>query len=45
MSDVAVYGATAAGVAAAVAAREYGASTVLVDSGRHVGGMVSGGLG
>lgn len=44
MSDVAVYGATAAGVAAAVAAREGGASTVLVDSGTHVGGMVSGGL-
>jgi hypothetical protein len=45
VSDVAVYGATAAGVAAAVAARECGASTVVVDSGRHVGGMVSGGLG
>ena len=44
MTDVAVYGATAAGVMAAVAAAEAGAETVLVDSGAHVGGMVSGGL-
>ena len=44
MTDVVVYGATAAGVTAAVAAREAGASTVLVEPGGHVGGMVSGGL-
>ena len=44
MTDVAVYGATAAGVAAAVVAREAGADVVLVEPGRHVGGMVSGGL-
>jgi hypothetical protein len=44
MSDVCVFGATAAGVAAAVAAAEAGATTTLVDPGRHVGGMVSGGL-
>ncbi|MFL5928268.1 MAG: FAD-dependent oxidoreductase [Gaiellaceae bacterium] len=44
MSDVCVYGATAAGVAAAVAARDAGAATTLVEPGRHVGGMVSGGL-
>jgi FAD dependent oxidoreductase len=44
VTDVAVYGATATGVTAAVAAREAGATTVLVDPGRHVGGMVSGGL-
>ena len=44
MTDVAVYGATAAGVAAAAAAREAGARTVLVEPGMHVGGMVSGGL-
>jgi hypothetical protein len=43
-ADVAVYGATAAGVAAAVAAREAGASVVLVAPETHVGGMVSGGL-
>lgn len=45
MTDVAVYGATAAGVAAAVAAHEAGAQTVLVEPGAHIGGMVSGGLG
>jgi hypothetical protein len=44
MSDVCVVGATAAGVAAAVGAREAGAHVTLVESGRHVGGMVSGGL-
>jgi hypothetical protein len=44
MSDVCVYGATAAGVAAAVGAAEAGATTVLVGPGTHVGGMVSGGL-
>ena len=45
MSDVVVYGATAAGVMAAVAAREAGATVLLVAPDRHVGGMVSGGLG
>jgi hypothetical protein len=44
MSDVCVVGATAAGVAAAVGAFEVGARVVLVERGRHVGGMVSGGL-
>ena len=43
--EVAVYGATSAGVAAAVAAAEGGARTVLVEPGRHLGGMTSGGLG
>jgi hypothetical protein len=44
MSDVCVFGATAAGVAAAVGAAESGARVVLVERGTHVGGMVSGGL-
>jgi hypothetical protein len=44
VSDVCVYGATPAGVAAAVGAREGGARVTLVEPGRHVGGMVSGGL-
>jgi hypothetical protein len=44
-TDVLVYGATAGGVMAAVAAAEEGARTVLVADGAHVGGMVSGGLG
>jgi FAD dependent oxidoreductase len=44
VTDVAVFGATAAGVTAAVAAAEAGAAVGLVEPGRHVGGMVSGGL-
>ena len=44
MTDVVVYGASACGVMAAVAARDAGADTLLVDPGRHIGGMVSGGL-
>lgn len=42
--DVLVYGVTAAGVTAAVAAAQAGASVRAIDPGRHVGGMVSGGL-
>ena len=45
MTDVVVYGATAAGVCAAVAAAEMGADVTLLEPGRHLGGMVSGGLG
>lgn len=44
-ADVVVYGSTSAGVCAAVAAAEAGASAVLLEPGRHVGGMTSGGLG
>jgi FAD dependent oxidoreductase len=43
-ADVVVYGATAAGVTAAAAARAAGATVTLVEPGPHVGGMVSGGL-
>jgi len=43
--EVVVYGATSAGVCAAVAAAESGARTVLLEPGRHLGGMTSGGLG
>ena len=44
MTDVAVHGATAAGVTAAVAAAGAGATVRLVGAQTHVGGMVSGGL-
>ena len=44
MTDVAVYRATGAGVAAAVAAHEAGARVALVEPSDHIGGMVSGGL-
>jgi hypothetical protein len=43
--DVVVYGATASGVAAVVAAARQGARVALVEPGTHLGGMVSGGLG
>jgi FAD dependent oxidoreductase len=42
--DVVVYGATAAGVTAAVASARHGMKVVLVGANQHVGGMVSGGL-
>ena len=43
--DVLVYGGTAAGVIAAVTAARRGKSVLLVEPGRHLGGMTSGGLG
>ncbi|MFI7675748.1 FAD-dependent oxidoreductase [Actinophytocola sp. NPDC049390] len=45
MAELVVYGATAAGVCAAVAAARHGVAVTLLEPGRHVGGMVSGGLG
>ncbi len=42
--DVVVYGATAGGTMAAVAAAQQGVRVALVQPGSHVGGMVSGGL-
>lgn len=43
--DVCVYGGTSAGVIAAVSAKKEGKSVVLIEPGRHLGGMSSGGLG
>ncbi len=43
--DVVVYGATAGGTMAAIAAAQQGASVVLIEPRNHVGGMLSGGLG
>src|SRR5438309_306386 len=42
--DVCVYGGTAGGVAAVTVAKE-GKSVILIEPGRHLGGMSSGGLG
>ncbi|MDX1983354.1 MAG: FAD-dependent oxidoreductase [Bryobacteraceae bacterium] len=42
--DVVVYGATAGGVTSAIAAARQGLKTALVEAGRHVGGMATGGL-
>jgi len=44
-TDVCVYGGTSAGVTAAVEAARMGRSVVLVEPGRHLGGLSSGGLG
>ncbi len=43
--DVVVYGGTSAGVAAAVQVARLGQSVVLIEPGRHVGGLSAGGLG
>jgi hypothetical protein len=42
--DLVVYGATAAGMATAVSGARQGLRTVLLEPGRHVGGMATGGL-
>jgi hypothetical protein len=44
-ADVVVYGATAGGVIAAVAAAREGRSVILLEPGKHIGGMFTGGLG
>jgi len=43
--DICVYGGTAAGVTAAYTAKKLGKSVLLVEPGKHLGGMTSGGLG
>ena len=43
--DVVVYGGTSAGVIAAVEVASAGKSVLLVEPGRHLGGLSSGGLG
>src|ERR1044071_8460662 len=43
--DVVVYGATSGGAIAAIAAAKEGMRVALLEPGRHVGGMLSGGLG
>lgn len=43
--EVCIYGGTSGGVIAAVAAAREGQSVVLIEPGRHLGGLTSGGLG
>jgi len=43
--DVVVYGGTSGGITAAVAAARLGHRVLLIEPGRHVGGLTSGGLG
>ncbi len=44
-ADVVIYGGTSAGVAAAVQVSRMGRSVILIEPGRHIGGLTSGGLG
>jgi hypothetical protein len=44
-TDLCVYGGTSAGVAAAVQARRMGKRAVILEPGRHLGGMTASGLG
>lgn len=44
-ADVVIYGGTSAGVAAAVQVSRMGHSVVLIEPGKHIGGLTSGGLG
>ena len=43
-ADVIIYGATSAGVTAAISAARNGAKVILLEPSRHLGGMLSGGL-
>ena len=43
--DVVVYGGTSGGAAAAIQAAKMGKSVVLIEPGKHIGGLTSGGLG
>lgn len=45
LADVCVYGGTAAGVVAAITAARLKRSVILIEPGRHLGGMTTGGLG
>jgi hypothetical protein len=44
-SDICIFGGTSAGVIAAVQAAELGKTVVVVEPGRHLGGLTAGGLG
>src|SRR5262249_46452076 len=44
-ADVCIYAGTSAGVVAAIRVAKEGRSVVLIEPGRHLGGMSSGGLG
>src|SRR5215475_8683212 len=43
--DLVIYGGTSGGIAAAVQARRMGKTAVLIEPGKHLGGLTSGGLG
>src|SRR6266705_3153429 len=43
--DLVIYGGTSGGVAAAVQTRRMGKTAVVIEPGKHLGGLTSGGLG
>jgi len=43
--QIVVYGATSGGIVAGIAARKLGKTVIVIEPGRHVGGLTSGGLG
>src|SRR5436853_2512128 len=45
MYDLVTYGGTSGGIAAAIQARRMGKTAVIIEPGRHLGGLTSGGLG
>ena len=42
--DICIYGGTSAGVIAAYSAKNLGKSVILIEPGKHIGGMITGGL-
>lgn len=45
VADVVVYGGTSAGIIAAIQVKQMGKSVVLIEPGKHIGGLTAGGLG
>lgn len=43
--DIVIYGATSAGISAAVQASRMGKSVIIIEPGNHIGGLTTGGLG
>src|SRR5436190_23848344 len=43
--DLVIYGGTSGGIAAAIQARRMGKPAIVVEPGKHLGGLTSGGLG
>src|SRR5438067_10432206 len=43
--DLVIYGGTSGGVTAAVQARRMGKTAIIIEPGKHLGGLTSGGLG
>jgi ribulose 1,5-bisphosphate synthetase/thiazole synthase len=44
-ADLIVYGGTSAGIGAAIQAARMGKSVIVIEPGRHIGGLTTGGLG